>query len=135
MRRRRVVRVPASSANLGPGFDTLAAALALHVEVEVAETGRFAVHTELSIDRDRRNLCVRGFELLHPPDVLLRRGRIAHDDLAILLFRGGITIVKRTVAPPTATMVKLCPIPHKLPIASAARIVGCRVTIVLIAIT
>ena len=26
--RRRVVRVPASSANLGPGFDVLAAALA-----------------------------------------------------------------------------------------------------------
>jgi homoserine kinase len=68
MRRRRVVRVPASSANLGPGFDALAAALALHVEVEVVETGRFAVHTELSIARDRRNLCVRGFELLHPPD-------------------------------------------------------------------
>jgi homoserine kinase len=68
MRRRRLVRVPASSANLGPGFDALAAALSLHVEVEVVETGRFAVHTDLSIARDRRNLCVRGFELLHPPD-------------------------------------------------------------------
>jgi homoserine kinase len=68
MRRRRLVRVPASSANLGPGFDALAAALALHVEAEVAETGRFAVQTDLSIARDRRNLCVRGFELLHPPD-------------------------------------------------------------------
>jgi homoserine kinase len=62
------VRVPASSANLGPGFDVLAAALALHVEVEVEETGRFAVHTDLAIARDRRNLCVRGFEALHPPD-------------------------------------------------------------------
>jgi homoserine kinase len=68
MARRCLVRVPASSANLGPGFDALAAALALHVEVEVSETGRFALHTELSIARDRRNLCVRGFELLHPPD-------------------------------------------------------------------
>jgi homoserine kinase len=68
MHRRRLVRVPASSANLGPGFDALAAALALHVEVEVVETGRFAVHTDLSIARDRRNLCVRGFELLHPPE-------------------------------------------------------------------
>jgi len=66
--RRRVVRVPASSANLGPGFDVLAAALAMHVEVEVAETGRFAVHSDLSIACDRRNLCVRGFERLHPPD-------------------------------------------------------------------
>jgi homoserine kinase len=31
----RVARVPASSANLGPGFDALAVALALYVEVEV----------------------------------------------------------------------------------------------------
>jgi homoserine kinase len=66
--RRRVVRVPASSANLGPGFDVLGAALDLHMEVEVAETGRFAVHTELAIARDRRNLCVRGFAALHPPE-------------------------------------------------------------------
>jgi homoserine kinase len=68
MNRRRVVRVPASSANLGPGFDVLAAALALHVELEVVESGHFAVHSELAIARDRRNLCVRGFERLHPPD-------------------------------------------------------------------
>lgn len=66
--RRRVVRVPASSANLGPGFDTLACALGLHTEVEVTETGSFAVETDLSIARDRRNLVVRGFERLHPPD-------------------------------------------------------------------
>ena len=68
MNRRRLVRVPASSANLGPGFDALAAALALHIEVEVEETGRFAVETDLKIARDRRNLCVRGFARLHPPD-------------------------------------------------------------------
>ncbi|MGH2943173.1 MAG: homoserine kinase [Solirubrobacteraceae bacterium] len=66
--RRRLVRVPASSANLGPGFDAFAAALALHVEVEVTETGRFGVETKLDIARDRRNLCVRGFARLHPPD-------------------------------------------------------------------
>ena len=66
--RRRLVRVPASSANLGPGFDAFAAALALHVEVEVVETGRFGVETKLDIARDRRNLCVRGFARLHPPD-------------------------------------------------------------------
>jgi homoserine kinase len=68
MQRRRLVRVPASSANLGPGFDAFAAALALHTEVEVVETGRFAVVTDLAIARDRRNLVVRGFERLHPPD-------------------------------------------------------------------
>jgi homoserine kinase len=68
MRRRRQVRVPASSANLGPGFDVLAAALALHLELEVEETGSFGVHTDLEIARDRRNLCVRAFERLHPAD-------------------------------------------------------------------
>jgi len=68
MHRRRLVRVPASSANLGPGFDVLAAALGLHMELEVSETGRFAVHTELGIARDRRNLAVRAFETLHPAD-------------------------------------------------------------------
>jgi homoserine kinase len=68
MDRRRLVRVPASSANLGPGFDVLAAALALHLEVEVVETGRFAVETDLQIATDRRNLVVRAFERLHAPD-------------------------------------------------------------------
>ena len=66
--RRRVVRVPASSANLGPGFDVLAAALALHLELDVRETGTFAVHTELDVPRDRTNLVVRAFETLHPAD-------------------------------------------------------------------
>jgi homoserine kinase len=68
MERRRVVRVPASSGNLGPGFDTLAAALGLHLELEVVETGAFAVRTDLPLPRDRANLCVRAFERLHPAD-------------------------------------------------------------------
>jgi homoserine kinase len=68
LRRRRLVRVPASSANLGPGFDALAAALSLHLELEVQETGSFAVDTDLDIRRDRENLVVRAFERLHPAD-------------------------------------------------------------------
>jgi homoserine kinase len=68
MERRRVVRVPASSANLGPGFDSFAAALALHLEVEVSETGAFGVETDVDVPRDRSNLCVRAFERLHPAD-------------------------------------------------------------------
>ena len=68
MNRRRLVRVPASSANLGPGFDAFAAAVGLHMTLEVEETGRFAVETDLRIARDRRNLVVRGFARLHPPD-------------------------------------------------------------------
>src|SRR3954453_14453469 len=46
----------------------MGAALDLHMEVEVVETGRFAVHTDLRIARDRRNLIVRGFAALAPVD-------------------------------------------------------------------
>jgi len=74
MRRCRV-RSPASSANLGPGFDCFAAALALHVELEVVETGRFGVETKLDIARDRRNLCVRGFAKLLRPETFSFRIR------------------------------------------------------------
>src|ERR1700719_2973660 len=66
--RRRVVRVPASSANLGPGFDCMAAALALSLELEVSETGEFSVETDLPVSSGRENLCVRAFERLHPAD-------------------------------------------------------------------
>lgn len=67
--RRRLVRVPASSANLGPGYDVFAAALAMHLELEVEETGSFSVDAEgLDVPLDRSNLCVRAFERLRPAD-------------------------------------------------------------------
>jgi homoserine kinase len=67
MRRHRLVRVPASSANLGPGYDVLAAALSLSLELEVKETGDFLVHADVpGLPTDRSNLCVRAFERLHP---------------------------------------------------------------------
>lgn len=68
LHRRRLVRVPASSANLGPGFDVLGAALSLQLELEVQETGSFAVQTELELPLDRSNLVVRAFERLHSAD-------------------------------------------------------------------
>jgi len=46
----------------------MGAALDLHMEVDVVETGTFAVHTDLRIARDRRNLIVRGFAALAPVD-------------------------------------------------------------------
>jgi homoserine kinase len=46
----------------------MAAALALHLELEVEETGQFAVETDLAVSRGRENLCVRAFERLHPAD-------------------------------------------------------------------
>jgi homoserine kinase len=66
--RHRRVRVPASTANLGPGFDVMAAALALHLELEVVETGAFAVQSTLDVPLDRSNLVVRAFERLHSAD-------------------------------------------------------------------
>jgi homoserine kinase len=61
--------VPASSANLGPGYDVLAAALSLNLELEVEETGQFFVHSDVDgVPSDRSNLCVRAFEALRPAD-------------------------------------------------------------------
>jgi len=68
--RRRLVRVPGSSANLGPGFDVLAAALSLELELEVSEEGEFTVEATADVPRDRSNLCVQAFERLHPADGL-----------------------------------------------------------------
>jgi homoserine kinase len=69
MNRRRVVRVPASSANLGPGFDVLAAALDIRLELEASECGEFSVECDIpGVPLDRSNLCVRAFERLHPAD-------------------------------------------------------------------
>jgi homoserine kinase len=74
--RRRLVKVPASSANLGPGYDVLAAALALHLELEVEETGSFSVEgAGLGVPLDRSNLCVRAFETLRPADGIAFRIR------------------------------------------------------------
>jgi homoserine kinase len=67
--RRRLVKVPASSANLGPGYDVLAAALAMHLELEVEETGSFSVQADgLAVPLDQSNLCVRAFESLRPAE-------------------------------------------------------------------
>lgn len=69
MKRHRLVSVPASSANLGPGYDVLAAALSVGLELEVEETGEFFVHCEVEgVPTDRSNLCVQAFERLHPAD-------------------------------------------------------------------
>lgn len=67
--RRRLVRVPASSANLGPGYDALAAAMAMHLELEVEESGEFSFDPGgLEVSTGRDNLIVRAFESLRPAD-------------------------------------------------------------------
>jgi homoserine kinase len=74
--RRRLVRVPASSANLGPGYDVLAAAVSLFLELEVEETGDFSFDTGgLDVSTGRDNLVVRAFESLHSADGIAFRLR------------------------------------------------------------
>jgi homoserine kinase len=67
--RHRLVRVPASSANLGPGYDAMAAAMALFLELEVEESGEFSFDDGgLGVPTGRDNLIVRAFESLRPAD-------------------------------------------------------------------
>ena len=67
--RHRLVRVPASSANLGPGYDAMAAAMALFLELEVEEAGEFSFDDGgLGVSTGRDNLIVRAFETLRPAD-------------------------------------------------------------------
>src|SRR3954453_16747582 len=75
MQRRRRVRGPASTANLGPGYDSFGAALSIHLSIEVEETGG-DLRGEADIPglpTDRSNLVVRAFEALHPADGLTFR--------------------------------------------------------------
>ncbi|MFN8151995.1 MAG: homoserine kinase [Solirubrobacterales bacterium] len=74
--RRRIVRVPATSANLGPGYDVLAAALEIELELEVEETGTYAFDTGgLDVPTGRENLLVSSFERLHSADGVAFRQR------------------------------------------------------------
>jgi homoserine kinase len=74
--RHRLVRVPASSANLGPGYDAMAAAMSMHLELEVEETGEFSFDPGgLAVPTGRENLLVRAFERLHSADGIAFRLR------------------------------------------------------------
>ncbi len=76
--RRRIVRVPASSANLGPGYDVLAAALELELELEVVEAGSYSFDPGgLDVPTGRENLLVSAFERLHSADGIAFRQRSA----------------------------------------------------------
>jgi homoserine kinase len=98
MGRRRKVRVPGSSANLGPGFDAMAAAVSAHMELEVEETGAFSVESDVpGLAADESNLCVRAFADLHPADGV--SFRIASEiPLAAGLGSSGAAIVAALLA-------------------------------------
>lgn len=61
------VRVPASSANLGPGFDVLAVALDLWLELEVVPAGSFSFTTDLDVPKDHTNIAVDAFSQIGDP--------------------------------------------------------------------
>ena len=76
--RHRLVRVPASSANLGPGYDALAAAVDLFLELEIEEAGEFSFDPGGdAVPTGRENLLVRAFESLHSADGIAFRLRSA----------------------------------------------------------
>ena len=64
---RVTVQVPATSANLGPGFDALGLALSLHNDVVATAADRLTVEIQgegaTSLPRDERNVVVRGVRL------------------------------------------------------------------------
>jgi homoserine kinase len=85
------VRVPATSANLGPGFDALGVALSLHDELEVRALGSAGVSVEVtgegagSVPDDERHLVVQALRValdhVGAPQAGLRlvcRNRIPH---------------------------------------------------------
>jgi homoserine kinase len=121
MGRRRLVRVPASSANLGPGFDALAAAVSLHMELEVEETDAFSVTTnDPRLPTDESNLCVRAFSELHDPAGIAFRMR-SEIPLTAGLGSSGAAIVAALVA--ADHMYELA-LPRQEIFARAARIEG-----------
>jgi homoserine kinase len=74
--RHRLVRVPASSANLGPGYDVMAAAVSMQLELEVEEAGEFSFDPGgARVPTGRENLIVRAFESLRPADGIAFRLR------------------------------------------------------------
>ena len=80
------VRVPASSANLGPGFDALGLALELHNEIDVAESDAITVAVE-----------GEGADRLAPNDrnVIVRAVRMAYEAAGRPFHGCAVTCVNR----------------------------------------
>lgn len=86
------VRVPASSANLGPGFDALGLALALHNEIGLEESDRVAVSVDGQgadrLDTGARNVVCRAVRMAFEAAGRPFRGAAIHCTNRIPLSRG-----------------------------------------------
>ena len=86
------VRVPASSANLGPGFDALALSLALYNEVELEESDRVAVtirgEGEGRLDAGADNVVARAVRMAFEASGRSFQGAAIHCVNRIPLSRG-----------------------------------------------
>jgi homoserine kinase len=86
------VRVPASSANLGPGFDALGLALALHNQVEIEESDRVSVSVVGEgagrLDAGAMNVVARGAAMAFEAAGRPFRGATIHCVNRIPLGRG-----------------------------------------------
>jgi homoserine kinase len=78
------VSVPASTANLGPGFDVLACALDLWLELEVHPAPAFSFTTELDVPADPSNIAVEAFGRIGDP------GRVAFTMRSQIPLSGGM---------------------------------------------
>ncbi|MEH3055112.1 MAG: homoserine kinase [Patulibacter minatonensis] len=78
------VRVPASTANLGPGFDVLACALDLWLELEVRPARAFSFTTDLDVPADPTNIAVEAFGQIGDP------GRVAFTMRSGIPLSGGM---------------------------------------------
>jgi len=108
-------RAPASTANLGPGFDVLALALSLYVEVEVSRAPRLSVRSEgevPDVEEDAMHLAAR-----------VAIDVTGHDHLAISV-RSDIPIARGLGSSAALAVAAAAAAGSKDPLGVAARIDG-----------
>lgn len=76
--------MPASSANLGPGFDVVACALDRWLELDVQPASAFSFTTELDVPADATNIAVEAFSRIGDP------GRVAFTMRSEIPLSGGL---------------------------------------------
>jgi homoserine kinase len=108
-------RAPASAANLGPGFDVLAVALDLYVEVEVEPASRLVVRSEgegADLEEDDMHLAAR-----------VAIDVVGHDHLAVTV-RSAIPVARGLGSSAALAVAAAAAAGSKDPLGVAARIDG-----------